>query len=53
VRLSEAPSYGLTILEYDPTSRGAIAYANLAGEVAARAGAARPEVPAAAEEVAS
>jgi chromosome partitioning protein len=36
VRLSEAPSYGLTILEYDPTSRGAVAYAALAGEVAAR-----------------
>jgi chromosome partitioning protein len=36
VRLSEAPSYGLTILEYDPNSRGAVAYASLAGEVAAR-----------------
>jgi chromosome partitioning protein len=36
VRLSEAPSYGLTILEYDPNSRGAAAYAALAGEVAAR-----------------
>ncbi|MBF6613004.1 MAG: ParA family protein [Chloroflexi bacterium] len=36
VRLSEAPSYGLTILEYDPNSRGAVAYAALAGEVAAR-----------------
>jgi chromosome partitioning protein len=36
VRLSEAPSYGLTILEYDPTSRGAAAYAALASEVAAR-----------------
>jgi chromosome partitioning protein len=36
VRLSEAPSYGLTILEYDPHSRGAAAYAALAGEVAAR-----------------
>ena len=38
VRLSEAPSYGLTILEYDPTSRGAVAYAALAGEVVARSG---------------
>ena len=36
VRLSEAPSYGLTILEYDPHSRGAAAYAALAEEVAAR-----------------
>ncbi len=33
VRLSEAPSYGLTILEYDPNSRGALAYAALAEEV--------------------
>jgi len=36
VRLSEAPSYGLTILEYDPNSRGAAAYTALAGEVEAR-----------------
>jgi len=36
VRLSEAPSYGMTILEYDPNSRGAAAYAALAEEVAAR-----------------
>lgn len=36
VRLSEAPSYGLTILEYDPNSRGAVAYAALAQEVLAR-----------------
>ncbi len=36
VRLSEAPSYGLSILEYDPNSRGALAYAALASEVAAR-----------------
>ncbi len=36
VRLSEAPSYGMTILEYDPNSRGAAAYAALAGEVMAR-----------------
>jgi chromosome partitioning protein len=49
VRLSEAPSYGLTILEYDPTSRGALAYAGLAGELAVRAGAGRTQVPAAGE----
>jgi chromosome partitioning protein len=36
VRLSEAPSYGMTILEYDPNSRGAAAYAALAREVVAR-----------------
>jgi chromosome partitioning protein len=36
VRLSEAPSHGLPIALYDPTSRGAQAYGNLAIEVAAR-----------------
>lgn len=36
VRLSEAPSYGLSILDYDPSSRGAIAYGQLAREVIAR-----------------
>lgn len=36
VRLTEAPSFGKTILEYDPTSKGALAYAALAREVAAR-----------------
>jgi chromosome partitioning protein len=38
VRLSEAPSYGLTILEYDSNSRGALAYAQLAAEVLSRCG---------------
>ena len=33
VRLSEAPSYGETILDYAPTSKGAAAYQALAGEV--------------------
>jgi chromosome partitioning protein len=36
VRLSEAPSHGLPIALYDPVSRGAHAYRELAGEVAAR-----------------
>ncbi|MGI8587090.1 MAG: ParA family protein [Chloroflexia bacterium] len=36
VRLSEAPSHGLTIREYDPVSRGAAAYAQLAAEVRLR-----------------
>jgi chromosome partitioning protein len=36
VRLSEAPSHGLPIALYDPASRGATAYRQLAGEVAAR-----------------
>ena len=33
VRLSEAPSYGQPITAFDPTSRGAIAYRELAKEV--------------------
>ncbi len=37
VRLSEAPSYGKSILEYDPRSKGAESYDSLAKEVARRA----------------
>ncbi|MGH9104207.1 MAG: ParA family protein [Acidimicrobiales bacterium] len=37
VRLSEAPSFGQPITVFDPTSRGAIAYRELAREVSARA----------------
>jgi chromosome partitioning protein len=37
VRLSEAPSFGLTILEHDSRSPGALAYTQLAEEVIARA----------------
>lgn len=37
VRLSEAPSFGLTILEHDQRSPGALAYKSLAEEVIARA----------------
>ena len=33
VRLSEAPSYGLPIIYYDSSSRGAIAYRSLAKEI--------------------
>ncbi len=33
VRLSEAPSYGESIIAYDATSRGAINYINLANEI--------------------
>ncbi len=32
VRLSEAPSHGLPILQYDPSSKGSVAYMNLAVE---------------------
>ena len=33
VRLAEAPSYGMSIMDYDKNSRGAKAYASLADEV--------------------
>ena len=33
VRLSEAPSHGMPILYYDPTSSGSVAYEALAGEI--------------------
>jgi chromosome partitioning protein len=36
VRLGEAPSYGLSILRYDPAGRGAVAYRALAAELDAR-----------------
>ncbi len=36
VRLSESPSHGLSVIEYDPKSAGAIAYRNLAAELVAR-----------------
>ena len=39
VRLSEAPSHGKSIGEYDPKSKGAECYASLAREVLGRAGA--------------
>lgn len=37
VRLAEAPSHGLPILQYDRSSRGALAYLALAGEMLRRA----------------
>ena len=36
VRVSEAPGYGQTVLTYDPSSRGAIAYVEAAREIAER-----------------
>jgi chromosome partitioning protein len=36
VRLSEAPSHGQSVLRYDPTSRGAAAYAAVADELVQR-----------------
>ncbi len=36
IRLSESPSFGKTIFEYDPASAGAVAYQGLAKEIIAR-----------------
>lgn len=36
VRLSEAPSYGMPVMAYDPTSKGSQAYHDLAAELLAR-----------------
>ena len=36
VRISEAPSYGQTVLAYDPSSTGALAYLEAAAEMAER-----------------
>jgi len=36
VRVAEAPSYGLPVLRYDPSSSGALAYLGLAGELLRR-----------------
>jgi chromosome partitioning protein len=43
VRLSEAPSFGQSIFQYDPTSTGAAAYKELAGEFIKRSKAIRKE----------
>jgi len=36
VRVSEAPSYGQTVIEYDQGSPGAVAYQEAAVEIATR-----------------
>ncbi|MBA3581466.1 MAG: ParA family protein [Gammaproteobacteria bacterium] len=36
VRLAEAPSHGIPVIQYDKTSRGALAYLALAGEILRR-----------------
>ena len=33
IRLAEAPSHGLSILDYDPKSKGGLAYKKLANEI--------------------
>lgn len=42
IRLAEAPSYGMPILHYEKSSRGAVAYLALAGEVNRKNQAAQP-----------
>ncbi len=36
VRIAEAPSHGLPVVAYDPVSRGALAYRELAKELISR-----------------
>ena len=36
VRVSEAPSFGQTVITYDPQSSGALAYLEAAAEIADR-----------------
>lgn len=36
VRLSEAPSYALSVIDYDPSSKGAQAYVDLAKEISSK-----------------
>jgi chromosome partitioning protein len=36
IRLAEAPSHGLPVMKYDKSSKGAIAYLDLAGEIVRR-----------------
>ncbi len=43
VRLAEAPSHGLPVLEYDKNSRGALAYLALAAEMLRRNGSTLPQ----------
>jgi chromosome partitioning protein len=44
VRVSEAPSYNQTVMTYDPLSPGAIAYMQVAREIAERGKAKEPEI---------
>ncbi len=46
VRLAEAPSYGLPVMKYDRTSRGALAHLALAGEILRRDGRPTGDLPA-------
>jgi chromosome partitioning protein len=46
VRISEAPGFGQSVMTYDPTSRGALAYQAAAQEMAHRGGPRPPATPA-------
>jgi chromosome partitioning protein len=48
VRVSEAPSYGQTVMTYDPASPGALSYLEAARELAERGAAPAPTTPTAA-----
>ncbi|PPH35005.1 ParA family protein [Rathayibacter rathayi] len=43
VRISEAPSYGQSVISYDPQSSGSLAYLEAAAEIARRGAAKTPE----------
>src|SRR4051794_34409448 len=45
VRISEAPGYGQSVMTYDPASRGALAYADAAREIALRSAERAPGTP--------
>ena len=45
VKVSEAPGYGMTILDYDPGSRGAISYLDASRDLAERGAPPAPETP--------
>ncbi len=46
VRISEAPSYGQTVLTYDPSSAGALSYLEVAAELTAQTDGDHPSGPA-------
>ena len=45
VRVSEAPSFGETVMTYDPMSSGALSYLEAAGSLADRGAAGAPATP--------
>jgi chromosome partitioning protein len=45
VRLGEAPSFGKSIIEYEPSGRGSVAYRSLAEEFMLRRGLIQPPPP--------